>query len=94
MIISRKGFKDAFLVFAANGEIRLNKKTIGLWRRSVRRKFTEDYAYYQEVKTTFRACVQFRDNKRHDIMDKNKYHLMLQVAKSVPDDILTRLPNA
>lgn len=92
MIIARKGFKNAFLVFAANGEIRLNKKTIGLWKVRHRRTYTDDYRLYSSI-PEFWADVNYNRNSRVSMRDNRKLNLMLKVARNMPDNMLTRLAN-
>ena len=43
MIITRENYKQAYLTFASNGTINLNRKTIGIWtvpKWGSRRMFT------------------------------------------------------
>ena len=92
MIIARKGFKNAFLVFAANGEIILNKKTIGLWKVRKHTSFKDEYQLYTST-PEFWADVNYNRNSRVRMRDSRKLGLMLKVARNMPDNMLTRLPN-
>ena len=74
MIISRKGVGQNYLVFAADGKIRLDKKHIGAWRmlRNPRQ---------------FTARLNIgNDCKR--LIDGTKYGIMQQVARAIPDSML------
>ena len=87
MIITRNKKGQAFLTFMANGEIRLNKKTIGIWRIRNRRRFTENYTFYRQEKI-LSATVFPRTNKEKYFQDGNKYTLMQMVAAAIPDNML------
>lgn len=87
MIITRNKKGLAYLTFMANGEIRLNKKTIGIWRIRNRRRFTENYTFYRQEKI-LSATVFPRTNKEKYFQDGNKYTLMQMVAAAIPDNML------
>lgn len=74
MIISRKGIGQNYLVFAADGKIRLDKKHIGAWQmlRNPRQ---------------FTARLNIGDTTRR-LTDSTKYGIMQQVAKAIPDVML------
>lgn len=90
MIIARKNFRQAYLVFAANGEIRLNKKTIGLWKVMWKRIFSEDFSRYKAIPVfTADVCYGNRpDAKRHFLKESTKYNIMRKVAENIPDRML------
>lgn len=93
MIITRNNKSQAYLVFAANGDILLNKKPVGTWRRRLKRKFTEDFRFYQNVPVlTASVNIQTRSGQRHKYLENGKkLNLMQMVAAVIPDNML---PNA
>ncbi len=87
MIITRPNYKQAFLVFAANGTIRLNKKTIGLWKMKRPRR---DFLSSSTTPLLFKARVHFNRNSMVELTDSNKIQLMRKVEKNIPDAMLTK----
>ena len=76
MIITRPNYKRAYLVFAANGTIHLNKKTIGIWKQtSPNGKFT--------------AEVSYQKNSTVELSNENKLQLMMTVGRNIPNAMLT-----
>lgn len=86
MIITRKGFKKAFLVFANNGEIRLNKKTIGIWRRT-----SPKWDIHNLPKMVFTANVHFNRNSTVRLSNESKLQLMMAVGRNIPNTMLTKI---
>lgn len=91
MIITRPNFKQAYLVFAANGTIRLNKKTIGLWMME---RPNRGFHSTSESIMQFKAKVHLNRNSMTTISDRNKIQLMIKVGKNIPDAMLTRAYNS
>lgn len=91
MIITRQNYKQAYLVFAANGTIRLNKKTIGLWTMERPRR---GFLSGSEYPLQFKAKVHYNRNSMVTLTDGNKLQLMRTVAKNIPDAMLTKLDNS
>lgn len=91
MIITRPNYKQAYLVFAANGTIRLNKKTIGLWMIE-----RPNRGFHSTSGSTmqFKAKVHLNRNCMTTISDRNKIQLMIKVGKNIPDAMLTRADNS
>ena len=88
MIITRPNYKKAFLVFAANGTIRLNKKTIGLWMMErPNRGFLSTSGNIPQYK----AKVHLNRNSMTSFSDRNKIQLMMKVGRNIPDAMLTRM---
>lgn len=87
MIITRENKGQAYLTFMANGEIRLNKKTIGIWKVRNRRRFTENYTFFRQEKI-LSATVFPRTNREKFFQNGNKYSLMQMVATAIPDNML------
>ena len=88
MIITRPNYKQAFLVFAANGTIRLNKKTIGLWMME---RPNRDFLSTSGSNIQFKAKVHLNRNSMTTFFDRNKIQLMMKVGRSLPDVMLTRM---
>lgn len=86
MIINRPNFKQAYLVFAANGEIRFNKKTIGIWKKICR---TMADGVRDIWASSYKAEVHFQSNNMVSIKCKGKLQLMIKVARAIPDTMLT-----
>ena len=79
MIITRENYKQAYLTFASNGTINLNRKTIGIWtvpKWGSRRMFT--------------AKVHLNRNSMTLFSGNNKFQLMTEVKNNIPDSMLTR----
>ena len=91
MIITRPNYKQAFLVFAANGTIRLNKKTIGLWMME-----RPKWGFHSSNSSTsqFKAKVHMNRNSMVTFSDRNKIQLMMKVGRNIPDAMLTRINNS
>lgn len=90
MIITRKNKNQAYLVFATNGEIKLDRKTIGTWRRRWKRKFSEDYRMFQSS-PVFSATVTVgagRGTSNKYLENNSKYGMMQAVASIIPDNML------
>lgn len=82
MIISRQNYKQAYLTFLKNGTIRLNKKTIGIWNKTIIKQ-------NNNIKTLFIAKVHYNKNSRVQLSNENKLKLMLTIGKNIPDSMLT-----
>lgn len=90
MIIVRDNNSQGYLVFAENGNIMLNKQSIGTWRRRFKRKFTEDFRFYQNI-PVFTASVTLQTNggrKQEYLENGRKLGLMQMVAAVIPDYML------
>lgn len=74
MIISRKGVGQNYLVFAADGNIRLDKKHIGAWQMLRNPRL-------------FTALLNIGGTSRR-LTDSTKYGIMQQVANVIPDAML------
>lgn len=88
MIITRPNYKLAYLIFAANGTIRLNKKTIGLWQLKGSKWNSSTTA-----PKLYTARVHFNRNSMVQLSNNNKIRLMLTVARNIPDAMLTKADN-
>lgn len=89
MIVKRQNFRQAYLVFAANGLIRLNKKTIGTWiRKYPNRGFRSPV---KQQSAAFIAKVHLGRNSEVQLSDKSKLHLMITVGRNIPNSMLTPL---
>lgn len=84
MIITRPNFKQAYLVFAANGTIRLNKKTIGIWKRT-----SPKWSIRKLPKMVFTANVYYNRNSMVQLSNESKLQLMMTVGKNIPNTMLT-----
>lgn len=84
MIITRPNFKQAYLVFAANGTIRLNKKTIGIWKRT-----SPKWGIHKLPKMVFTANVHYNRNSMVQLSNESKLQLMMAVGKNIPNTMLT-----
>ena len=76
MIITRPNYKQAYLVFAANGTIRFNKKTIGIWKQT-------------SPNGEFTAEVSYQKNSTVKLSNENKLQLMMTVGRNIPNTMLT-----
>lgn len=84
MIITRPNFKQAYLVFAANGTIRLNKKTIGIWKRT-----SPKWGIRNLPKMVFTANVHYNRNSMVQLSNESKLQLMMAVGRNIPNTMLT-----
>ena len=84
MIIIRPNFKQAYLVFAANGTIRLNKKTIGIWKRT-----SPKWGIRKLQKMVFTANVHYNRNSMVQLSNESKLQLMMAVGRNIPNTMLT-----
>ncbi len=84
MIIARPNFKQAYLVFAANGTIRLNKKTIGIWNRT-----SPKWGIRNISKMVFTANVHYNRNSTVHLSNESKLQLMMAVGRNIPNTMLT-----
>ncbi len=84
MIITRPNYKQAYLVFAANGTIRLNKKTIGIWKRT-----SPQWGIRNNPKIMFTAQVHYNRNSMVQLSNENKLQLMMAVGRNIPNTMLT-----
>ena len=84
MIIKRPNYKQAYLVFAANGTIRLNKKTIGIWKRK-----SPKWGIRSFPKMMFTANVHYNRNSMVQLSNESKLQLMVTVGRNIPDTMLT-----
>ena len=84
MIITRPNFKQAYLVFAANGTILLNKKTIGIWKRT-----SPKWGIRKLPKMVFTANVHYNRNSMVQLSNKSKLQLMMAVGRNIPNTMLT-----
>jgi len=92
MIITRHNYKPAYLVFAANGTINLNKKTIGLWMVELPGKGFLSVSNSTFIQ--FKAKVHLNRNSLTVFSDKNKIQLMMKVRNNIPDAMLTKIDNS
>lgn len=87
MIITRKNFKQAYLVFATNGTIRLNKRTIGNWMR----KSPKWGVRNQNAQETVFIAQVYYGNSTVQISKNSKLQLMMAVGRNIPDTMLTEV---
>lgn len=89
MIINRKNYKQAYLVFAANGEIRFNKKTIGIWKQI----YNSMADGWRDICASgYKAEFHLQNNNMVSIKCKGKLQLMIKVGRAIPDTMLTPAP--
>lgn len=81
MIIIRPNYKKAFLTFAADGTINLNKKTIGLW-------WTLRHSINEAIK--FKAKVYLNQDKMTILYGVSKYNLLDKIRNSIENNMLTK----
>lgn len=91
MIITRPNYKQAFLVFAANGTIRLNKKTIGLWMME---RPNRGFLSMSGDAPQYKAKVHLNRNSMTTFSDRNKIQLIFKVGRNIPDAMLTKVDNS
>ena len=91
MIITRPNYKQAYLVFAANGTIRLNKKTIGLWMME---RLNRGFLSMWGDAPQYKAKVHLNRNSMTTFSDRNKIQLMFKVGRNIPDAMLTKVDNS
>lgn len=79
MVIIRPNYKKAFLTFAADGTINLNKKTIGLW-----------WIYSINEAIKFKAKVYLNRDKMTTLYGVTKYNLLDKIRNSIENNMLTK----
>ena len=81
MIIIRPNYKKAFLTFAADGTISLNKKTIGLW-------WTLRHSINESIK--FKAKVYLNRDRMTTLYGVTKYNLLDKIKNKIENNMLTK----